>query len=92
MKQEARKNFLINTFYFLTVTAGVFIFCRFLLKYLTPFIIGGLIAWLVKKPAVIISKKTGLKRFAAAPVLALAAFLLAAGLCVFLGFKLVEGA
>lgn len=92
MKQEARKNFLINTFYFLTVTAGVFIFFRFLLKYLTPFIIGGLIAWLVQKPAVIISKKTGLKRFAAAPVLALAAFLLAAGLCVFLGFKLVEGA
>ena len=92
MKQESRKNFLINTFYFLTVAAGVFILCRFLLKYLTPFIIGGLIAWLVQKPAVIISKKTGLKRSAAATVLALAAFLLAAGLCVFLGFKLVEGA
>ena len=75
MKQEARKDFLISTLYFFTVSAIVFIVCRFLLKYLTPFVIGGAIAWLVQKPAKFISGKTRIKRKLAAAGLALAVFL-----------------
>lgn len=91
MKQEARKDFLINALYFFTVSAIVFIVCRFLLKYLTPFVIGGAIAWLVQKPAKFISGKTRIKRKLAAAGLALAVFLLAAGLCVFAVIKISSG-
>ena len=91
LKQEARKDFLISTLYFFTVSAIVFIVCRFLLKYLTPFVIGGAIAWLVQKPAKFISGKTRIKRKLAAAGLALAVFLLAAGLCVFLVLRISSG-
>ena len=91
LKQEARKDFLISTLYFFTVSAIVFIVCRFLLKYLTPFVIGGAIAWLVQKPAKFISGKTRMKRKLAAAGLALAVFLLAAGLCVFLVLRISSG-
>lgn len=91
LKQEARKDFLISTLYFFTVSAIVFIVCRFLLKYLTPFVIGGAIAWLVQKPAKFISGKTRIKRKLAAAGLALAVFLLAAGLCVFAVIKISSG-
>ena len=69
----------------------MFIVCRFLLKYLTPFVIGGAIAWLVQKPAKFISGKTRIKRKLAAAGLALAVFLLAAGLCVFAVIKISSG-
>lgn len=91
LKQEARKDFLINALYFFTVSAIVFIVCRFLLKYLTPFVVGGAIAWLVQKPAKFISGKTRIKRKLAAAGLALAVFLLAAGLCVFLVLRISSG-
>ena len=91
LKQEARKDFLINALYFFTVSAIVFIVCRFLLKYLTPFVIGGAIAWFVQKPAKFISGKTRIKRKLAAAGLALAVFLLAAGLCVFLVLRISSG-
>ena len=91
LKQEARKDFLISTLYFFTVSAIVFIVCRFLLKYLTPFVVGGAIAWLVQKPAKFISGKTRIKRKLAAAGLALAVFLLAAGLCVFLVLRISSG-
>ncbi len=91
LKQEARKDFLINALYFFTVSAIVFIVCRFLLKYLTPFVVGGAIAWLVQKPAKFISGKTRIKRKLAAAGLALAVFLLAAGLCVFAVIKISSG-
>ena len=60
MDERAKKNFLITAAYIVTVGAIVFIVCRFLLKYLMPFIIGGLIAWAVQKPAYYISGKTRL--------------------------------
>lgn len=91
LKQEARKDFLINALYFFAVSAIVFIVCRFLLKYLTPFVVGSAIAWLVQKPAKFISGKTRIKRKLAAAGLALAVFLLAAGLCVFAVIKISSG-
>ncbi|MGN0492746.1 MAG: sporulation integral membrane protein YtvI [Acutalibacteraceae bacterium] len=87
MEQEARRNFLINTLYFLTVAAGVFIFCKFLLFCLMPFLIGAVIARLAQRPASFISSKTKIKRSTAAAGLALAIFAGAAALILFLGFK-----
>lgn len=92
MEQESRKNFLINTLYFLTIAAGIFIICRFMLRYLMPFVIGGAVAWLVQKPAGLISDKTKIKRSAAAGTLALAVFIGVAALCFFICFKAVGSA
>lgn len=86
MDEQARKSFLITAAYIVTVGAIVFIICRFLLKYLMPFIVGGLIAWAVQKPSEYISDKLRINRKISAVALTvtfytvLAAFLLFAGL------------
>ena len=92
MEQESRKNFIINTLYFLMIAAGIYIFSVFLLRYLMPFVIGGAVAWFVQKPANFISSKTGIKRSASAGVLALALFTAAAALVFFICFKALSAA
>ena len=90
MEQELRKNFLINTLYFLTIAAGIFIFCRFLLRYLMPFVVGGAVAWLVQKPAKVICSRTGLKRSVTAGTLALTVFIAVAVLVLLICIKAVN--
>lgn len=92
MEQEARKNFLINVLYFLTIAAGIFILCRFLFRYLLPFAVGAVIAWLVQKPADFLAERLPVKRSLCAAAMALLLFLLAAVLLVFAGFKLFGAA
>lgn len=89
MEQQSRKNFLINTLYFVTVAALIFIFCKFLLHYLMPFVVGGAVAWLVQRPSRCISSKTKIKCSAAAGALALAVFIGLAALIFFVCFKAV---
>ena len=79
MDEQAKKKFLITTAYIVTVGAIVFIVCRFLLKYLMPFIIGGLVAWAVQKPAYYISGKTRLNPKISAAALTIAVFAVLAG-------------
>ena len=92
MEQQARKTFLINFLYFLTVFALVFIVFRFMLGYLMPFIIGAVIAWAVQKPAGFIAKKTRLKSSLCAAVLAAAVFLAAAALCTAAVYFIINSA
>lgn len=92
MEQERRSNFLINTLYFLTIAAGVFIFCKFLAYCLMPFVIGAVIALLVQRPALTISSKTKIKRSALAAGLALTLFVGTAVLILFLGIKGISAA
>lgn len=82
MEERARKSFLINLIYFLTVGVLIFIICRFMLEYLMPFIIGAVIAWAVQKPAVFIAGKIRVKSSVCAAILAAAVFLAAAALCM----------
>ena len=89
MEQQSRKSFLINTFYFVTIAALIFIFCKFLLHYLMPFVVGGAVAWLVQRPSHCISSKTKVKRSAAAVTLALAVFIGLAALIFFICFKAI---
>ena len=89
MEQQSRKNFLVNTFYFVTIAALIFIFCKFLLHYLMPFVVGGAVAWLVQRPSYCISSKTKVKRSAAAVTLALAVFIGLAALIFFICFKAI---
>lgn len=87
MEQERRITFLINTLYFLTVSACVFLLCKFFLKCLIPFAAGGVIALLVQRPALFISSKTKIKRSVLAGGLALTVFIGTAALILFSGIK-----
>lgn len=89
MEQQSRKNFLVNTLYFVTIAALIFIFCKFLLNYLMPFVVGGAVAWLVQRPSRCISSKTKIKRSAVAGTLALAVFIGLAALMFFICFKAI---
>ena len=89
MEQQSRKNFLINTFYFVTIAAIIFVFCKFMLLFLLPFIVGGAVAWLIQKPAGFISSKLKIKHSVVAGALALAVFLGVAALAFFICFRAV---
>lgn len=92
MEQQSRKNFLINTLYFVTISAIIFIVCKFLLSYLMPFVIGGAVAFLVQKPAGFIAEKTGIKHSVVSGTLALTFFLGMGALCFFICFKVFGAA
>ena len=92
MDEQAKKSFLITAAYIVTVGAIVFIVCRFLLKYLMPFIIGGLIAWAVQKPARYISGKTRLNSKISAAVLTVATFAVLAAALFFAGLGFINAA
>lgn len=89
MEQQSRKNFLINTFYFVTIAAIIFVFCKFMLRFLLPFVVGGAVALLVQKPAIFISSKLKIKGSLVAGALALAVFLGVAALVFFILFRAV---
>lgn len=62
MNFEKKKLFLINIAYFSIVIACAILIGRIALKYFMPFIIGGVIAFIVQKPAKYLSYKTKLNK------------------------------
>lgn len=92
MEQQSRKSFLINTFYFVTIAAIIFVFCKFMLVFLMPFVVGGAVAWLVQEPADFISSKLKIKHSVVAGTLALAVFAGIGALILFICFKAVGAA
>ncbi|MEE1006774.1 MAG: sporulation integral membrane protein YtvI [Acutalibacteraceae bacterium] len=92
MEQQSRKSFLINTFYFVTIAAIIFVFCKFMLVFLMPFVVGGAVAWLVQEPADFISSKLKIKHSIVAGTLALAVFAGIGALIFFICFKAVGAA
>ncbi len=87
MEQQARKNFLIAFFYYITVFFIVYISCRFLLKYLMPFLIGGVIALTVQKPSRLLSEKIKIKQSITAGCLAVAVFISLVAVFLFLLYR-----
>ncbi len=57
METDRKKSFLISTLYFITVIATIYLLFRYLLIYLLPFLIGLLLAYIVRRPASILAKK-----------------------------------
>ena len=92
MEQQSRKSFLINTFYFVTIAAIIFVFCKFMLAFLMPFVVGGAVAWLVQEPADFISSKLKIKHSVVAGTLALDVFAGIGALIFFICFKAVGAA
>ncbi len=58
MTIEKRRNFLINTAYFVLIAAIIYFICRTLAVFFMPFLIGIFVSYIVQKPAKAISKKT----------------------------------
>lgn len=90
MEEQAKGAFLIKTAYFLTVWVGTALICRFLLWYLTPFLVGGLMAWTVQKPACFLAGKSGIKRSVFAVGLVIILFCAGGAVMVFGMIKGVE--
>ena len=69
MSVEERKTFLINTAFFILVGGIVYVFLRFMLSYLFPFLIGLILAYILQKPSEFISEKVKISKNICAPVL-----------------------
>lgn len=76
MNVEKRKQFIINTIYFLTWMLLIYFALTVASLYLLPFVIGIVVAYLVQKPSICFSKKIGIKKQTCAAVLSVAIFLL----------------
>ncbi len=76
MNFEKKKLFITNVVYYLTVIIGFYFIAKLSLKYFTPFIIGGIIAYFVQKPAKFLSNKINIKRKFCAASLAVLLYLL----------------
>lgn len=74
MNLEEKQNFLVNCAFFIAVSAIIFFSLKFAFLYLTPFLIGVIIACLIQKPAQIIAVRTKLKKEKCAAVLSVLAY------------------
>ncbi len=78
MEQQAKKKFIINTFFYLLAGGIVYVGGKFLFGYLFPFVIGGIVAWAVQKPSRFIADRTGIKKEVCAAVTSVSVFIFAA--------------
>ncbi len=87
MEEQAKKSFIIS-FIFIAIWSGIiFLSAKFLFEYLFPFVIALLVAWLMQKPAEIISGRLGIKKGVCAAILATMLYIILAGITVFLILK-----
>lgn len=89
MERSAKKNFLIDFSYAVLVGIIVFAVCRFLLKYLLPFIFAVIVAFFMQKPSNYISKKTKIRQGTTAAILSVIVYFSVAIICSFLIYRLV---
>lgn len=80
MLREAKKNFLIDLLFFLTIAAIIYIVFKFLAGYLLPFVIGLIIAALVQTPTRFVSKHTKVPKGICSVILVLLSFGIVASL------------
>ncbi len=89
LELQAKKHFLINFIYLLVIILTTVIISRFLLLRMFPFLLSLIVAALSQKPAIYLSKKTGIKKQLCAVVLSATIYLgVCAGL-VFLIYRLI---
>lgn len=84
---ESKCKFLVNFAYIGVMGLLIFLVCKFLLKILLPFIIAGIIAVIMQKPAEVFSKKFKINKGGPAAFLSAAVYIAVAGVSVFLLYK-----
>lgn len=88
MEEQAKKNFIINTCFFLIWAGMIFVAGKFLLGSLFPFVIAFCVASVMQKPAGFISGKIHINKGLCAALLSTALYIALAGITVFLIFKI----
>ena len=61
MDYESKKVFLINTLFASVIAAAVYFISKFMLAYLLPFIIASVLAFVLRKPADLLERKTKIR-------------------------------
>lgn len=89
MTVESRKSFIINIIFFALIIALSYLALKYLLVWIMPFFIAFIIAYLIQKPILWLSKKTRLKRRLCAVIVSAATLLLAMGIFISLSYLLV---
>ncbi len=89
MDQQAKKQFLVNFLYVAIISVLTVLISRFLLLRMFPFLLSIIVAGLSQKPAIFLSKRTGIKKPYCAVLLSAGIYLgVGAGL-VFLVYRLI---
>ena len=83
MEEQAKRNFLVDLGFTISVGAIVYIAVKFLLSYLLPFVIASIVAWLVQKPAEYIARRIKIKKGICAALLSVV-FYIAVIMVIFL--------
>lgn len=89
MEENVKKNFLINFSFTVVVGSLFFLICRLILKYLTPFVLATIVAYIMQRPAELVSKKIKIKKEPCAALLALLVYLFITGVILFLIYETV---
>lgn len=87
MESENKKNFLINFIYFVVIGTLIFLASKFLISYLLPFIVAGVIAFSMQRPACFFSKKLKLSKGIIAAIFSVSVYFVVAFAVVFLIYK-----
>ncbi len=88
MEREAKKGFIISFFYYMVITVIIAVVCRFMLKYLLPFILAGVIAYFMQRPAEFLSKYIKIKSNKLAALLSALFYFSAVSLLGFIVYRL----
>ncbi len=91
MEQQTKIRFIVNLIFTFSVILIVYVSTKFLTGYLMPFVIATFVAWLVQKPAELMSHKTHISRSLCAVFLAVGFFLVLIALAAFLSYSLLLG-
>lgn len=88
-KLENRKNFIINVLYFALSAALLYFSIKYVLGWILPFIVGFLVALLLKPAIGLLSNKCRIPHKLAAVILALLFYVIVGVLLILLGIKLI---
>ncbi len=85
---KAKKQFIINAIYYGLWILIILLSGKFLFKYILPFVIALIVASLMQKPAVFLSKKTGIKKGNLATIISAVAYIFLAVILIFPTLKI----
>lgn len=91
MEVEKRRAFIINFVYFLIIGVVAVVVLKYGIGMLTPFVLGFLIAYMLKRPIRALSKGMKGKQKLAAILVVAAFYIIIGGLLTLLGVKIVSG-
>ena len=89
MEQQEKKEFLINFGFIAIICILVFFIGKFAFQYLTPFVLAGIIAYIMQKPAAFLNRKFRIKKEISAAILALGVYFLFAAVVLFLIYEMI---